>query len=265
MELSIVLPTYNEGKNLEILIPKIYKEITTKLTKFEIIIMDDNSNDETLDVVKNLEDNFENITLIQRNKEPSLSMSIYDGITQAKFDYVMWLDADGSMLPIAMNSLINEQMLYPENVIIGSRFVEGGGYKGVERENNNLFKTIRNIYNSEDSILAVFLSRIFNKFLNFSMKTSVKDMTSGFIISKKDYLMNQNIKECFVKSSYGEYFAFMISELSQSGILMHDVGYTCETRLHGYSKTGTNYIQLIKRGIPYLFAAYKIRFNNEKN
>jgi len=265
MELSIILPTFNEGKNLEILIPKIFKEITKDLIKFEVIVMDDNSNDQTLNVIKNLKNEFENITFIQRSKEPSLSMSIYDGILQSKYEYVMWLDADGSMLPIAMNNLIKQQVLNPENVIIGSRFVEGGGYKGVEKDNKSLVNTLRNIYNSEDSILAVFLSRIFNNFLNFFMKTGVKDMTSGFIISKKNYLTSDDIKKCFEKSSYGEYFAFMINQLSRDKVVMQEVGYICETRLYGYSKTGTNYLQLIKRGIPYLFAAYNIRFNNEKN
>ena len=43
---TIVIPVYNEAKNLKILIPKIYKEL--KNTKFELIIVDDNSNDETL-------------------------------------------------------------------------------------------------------------------------------------------------------------------------------------------------------------------------
>ena len=51
-----------------------------------------------------------------------------------QIQYVMWLDADGSMLPTAMNNLIKQQVLNPENVIIGSRFVEGGGYKGVEKD-----------------------------------------------------------------------------------------------------------------------------------
>ena len=265
MKLSIILPTFNEDKNLNILIPKIYNEISNKLNKFEVIVMDDNSNDNTLKVVNNLKEKFPNLSMVVRKKEPSLSMSIYDGILLAKYNHVMWLDADGSMLPNAMNKLIDEQIANPNKVIIGSRFVEGGGYKGVQRENSNFITIIRNIYNSEDSLLAVFLSTIFNKFLNIFMNTYIQDMTSGFIILKKDYLLNENIKYCFEESSYGEYFAFMIHELSRNKIEINEVGYICETRLYGYSKTGTNYLQLIKRGIPYLLAAYKIRFSNEKN
>ena len=64
-------------------------------------------------------------------------MSIYDGILQSKYEYVMWLDLDGSMLPSKMNTLIKQQVLNPENNI-GFRFVEGGGYKGAEKDNKSL-------------------------------------------------------------------------------------------------------------------------------
>ena len=47
---TIVIPVYNEAKNLKILIPKIYKELKNR--KFELIIVDDNSNDMTYEILK---------------------------------------------------------------------------------------------------------------------------------------------------------------------------------------------------------------------
>ena len=47
---TIVIPVYNEAKNLKILIPKIYKQL--KNEKFELIVVDDNSNDGTLRTLK---------------------------------------------------------------------------------------------------------------------------------------------------------------------------------------------------------------------
>ena len=47
---TIVIPVYNEAKNLRILIPKIYKEL--KNIKFELIIVDDSSNDGTSKTLK---------------------------------------------------------------------------------------------------------------------------------------------------------------------------------------------------------------------
>ena len=47
---SIIIPVYNEGKNLRSLIPKIYRELKDK--KFELIIVDDNSTDNTSKILK---------------------------------------------------------------------------------------------------------------------------------------------------------------------------------------------------------------------
>ena len=266
MELSIILPTYNEGRNLSDLIPKLEDSIKEHVDRFEILVVDENSQDSTNEVLKNLQNTYKNIKFIVRKAEPSLPLSIYEGILKADYEFVMWLDADGSMTPDAVVALIKRQKLNFDEVIIGSRFVEGGGYKGVEpNSQKNIFKTLKNIYNSEDSILAVALSKLFNIFLNSIMKSDIKDMTSGFIIGKKNLFKGDRIYKCFQDADYGEYFTFLMNELQNKNIKLIEVGYICATRVHGVSKTGTNYRQLIKRGIPYLLTAYKIRNENEKN
>ena len=53
---TIVIPVYNEAKNLKILIPKIYKELKNR--KFELIIVDDNSNDMTYEILKRFKKKF---------------------------------------------------------------------------------------------------------------------------------------------------------------------------------------------------------------
>ena len=96
--------------------------------------------------------------------------TIYKTFTfeNSNFKNVMWLDADGSMGGNAILKMINEIKQNPDNVIIGSRFVSGGGYKGQnENGSENLFRIIKNIINSEDSILAVYLSKLFNNFITY--------------------------------------------------------------------------------------------------
>ena len=56
---TIVIPVYNESKNLRILIPKIYNEL--KNIKFELIVVDDNSNDETSTILKRFKKKILNI------------------------------------------------------------------------------------------------------------------------------------------------------------------------------------------------------------
>jgi len=166
INLSIILPTINEEENLKFLIPNIFEEIQSLgLESFELLVVDDGSIDNTKELIENLNNKYKNLKLIERKKAPSLPMSILDGINNSKYQYVMWLDADGSMPAYVVKQLVEKQMCYLESVIIGSRFVAGGGYKGVEKDKNtNLITQIYNIYNSEDSILAVYLSKIFNMF-----------------------------------------------------------------------------------------------------
>ena len=64
---TIVIPVYNEAKNLKILIPKIYKEL--KNIKFELIIVDDNSNDGTSKILKKFKKkNFKHIIRKKRKR-----------------------------------------------------------------------------------------------------------------------------------------------------------------------------------------------------
>jgi hypothetical protein len=93
-------------------------------------------------------------------------MSIWDGIERSKSEYVLWMDADGSMPAETVKELALLLMQNPESVIVGSRFVEGGAYKGiVELEEKSMFKAIVNVYKSNDTVLGMVLSNLFNKLL----------------------------------------------------------------------------------------------------
>ena len=59
----------------------------------------------------------------------------------------------------------------------------------------------------------------------------------------------------FEISSYGEYFVYLVSDLVQNKKSIIELGYVCETRMHGQSKTASSILQLISRGIPYIRAA----------
>ena len=105
------------------------------------------------------------------------------------------------------------------------------------------------------------LSNIFNKLLLKFFKTNVRDLTSGFIITRKDYLT----KQIFENSIYGEYFIFLISKLKKEKINIIEIGYICETRLFGESKTAPNFRVLFIRGLAYIKAAIKSRKELNEN
>ncbi|OUX36540.1 MAG: hypothetical protein CBE33_05490 [Candidatus Pelagibacter sp. TMED273] len=253
INLSVILPTFNEEENLKFLIPDLIENFSFLANlKYEIIVIDDNSNDNTLEVVNKFNENYKNVRIYIRDNNPSLPMSIYDGIEKSNFDNVMWLDADGSMPAFVAKQLIEKFETNRDSVIIGSRFVVGGGYKGIESDgNNSFFKIFKNIYKSEDSLIAVFLSRIFNFLLIFLLKSKVKDLTSGFIVGKKEYFK----KESFSRANYGDYFVYLMSSLKKQNVETIEVGYICLTRQFGKSKTANNVVDLALKGWPYIKAA----------
>ena len=87
----------------------------------------------------------------------------------------MWLDADGSMPAKDIKRLIDVQVQNLDSVIVGSRFVEGGFKGTVLNEENKFRKALINVYNSNDSVIAMFLSLLFNYLLSLLSSTKVKD------------------------------------------------------------------------------------------
>ena len=130
-EISIILPTLNEGENINFLIPELHKLINRKeINDYEIIVVDDGSTDNTTNIVGNLIKQNININFIQRQHPKSLPLSIMDGIKVSKYKNTMWLDADGSMDILSCEVLIDNFLKNDTFAIVGSRFVDGGGYKG---------------------------------------------------------------------------------------------------------------------------------------
>ncbi len=256
-QLSVILPTLNEKKNLEYLIPQIIEVLKSEaIFDHEIVVVDDGSTDGTSELIDSLNNKDFNICFIENKPSLNLPLSINKGIENSKFKYVMWLDADGSMGSNAVLKMIKEIKQNPDSVIIGSRFVSGGGYKGQNEDGSeNLLGIIKNIINSEDSILAVYLSKLFNNLLKVLLNSSVKDITSGFIVGKREYFD----ANCFVDSIYGEYFIKVISDLEKNSINISEIGYFCTPRQFGESKTSSSYLRLFKLALPYFKAALNYR------
>ena len=250
---SIILPTFNEGENLRQLVPELLSVFEDlELKNSEIIISDDRSTDNTKDILEKIDFKNNSVILLERSGEPSLPMSIYDGISMAKNEVIMWLDADGSMPAATVKKMIQAYSTGDKNIIIASRFAEGGGYKGVkEIGKTTIIDAIKNVKNSKDSVSGMLASIIFNKLLIFLLSSPIKDITSGFIIGEKKYFH----KSYFENSSYGEYFVYLSAGLIKENIAIQELGYICETRVHGESKTASSIFQLIMRGIPYIKAA----------
>jgi dolichol-phosphate mannosyltransferase len=91
--LSIIIPTYKEKKNLKNLIQRINRSL--KNITFEIIIIDDESNDGTAELLKKIKLKNKNLKFFIRKKKPrDLSKSCVMGFQKAKNDIIVVMDGD---------------------------------------------------------------------------------------------------------------------------------------------------------------------------
>ena len=121
--LSLVLPTYNEAENIPELLPQIKKVL--KKVPHEIIVVDDNSPDETWRVAQELAHNTDNVHVIRRIDRRGLSSAVIDGFLAAKGDVLMVMDADGQHDMEKLPELY-EAAQKNNGIAIGSRYVKGG-------------------------------------------------------------------------------------------------------------------------------------------
>ena len=109
MNFSIIIPFYNEEKNIAIL----HKEITKALLKiknkhkFELIYIDDGSDDNTLKELIKLKKNYFPKKIILHKKNESQSKAIQSGINESLFENLIFLDGDLQNDPNDINKLIN--------------------------------------------------------------------------------------------------------------------------------------------------------------
>ena len=167
MCLSIVIPCKNEEKIILKTFQKIKKILKKKIKKFEIILIDDFSDDNTINILKKISIQNNNITVV-KNKIKGLGSAINLGIKFSKYKYVAIMMADLSDDPYDLIRYYNEISNNNLDAVFGSRFL-----KGSKVNDYPLKKLICN--------------RIFNIFVKFIFLSKYNDFTNAFKIYKKKH------------------------------------------------------------------------------
>jgi dolichol-phosphate mannosyltransferase len=140
--ISIIIPTFNESKNITELLNQIQSNIPVA-TNVEIIIVDDNSPDGTGRIVeKYIKDKTGtsnrdqvnpsiSIKVIHRKEKTGLISALVNGISTCEGQNILIMDADFSHPPEVINRMISELKKEPDCIIIGSRYVSGGAINGM--------------------------------------------------------------------------------------------------------------------------------------
>jgi len=116
---SIVIPILNEGKNIEDLVKKISKSL--KKIIFEIIFVDDNSTDNTLEILKRIKKKNKFVSFFVRKKKPDLSLSCILGFKNSAFENVIVMDGDFQHDPKYLKKMIEVYKKKNLDVLVGAR------------------------------------------------------------------------------------------------------------------------------------------------
>ena len=108
MDLSVVIPLYNESESIEELNKWITNTLISERISFEIIYIDDGSSDGSWDIIKRLANNSDNIKGILFSKNFGKSQALNAGFIECHGTYVATLDADLQDSPEEIPEMINK-------------------------------------------------------------------------------------------------------------------------------------------------------------
>jgi len=124
MDISIVIPVYNEEESIGELINEITQALASKY-KHEIIVVDDGSVDKTVGVLSKIKQELPTLRIIKHLQNSGQSTAIRTGVQYAKSAWITTLDGDGQNdpadIPNLYNELINNQDADPWLVVAGYR------------------------------------------------------------------------------------------------------------------------------------------------
>jgi len=125
-QVSIVVPTYCEAANLPTLSERLFAALSAQDIDAELIIVDDNSRDGTIEAVAELALSYP-IRIIVRENERGLSSAVVAGFNAARAPLLVCMDADLSHPPERITDLLAPVAAGEVDFCVGSRYVEGAG------------------------------------------------------------------------------------------------------------------------------------------
>jgi dolichol-phosphate mannosyltransferase len=208
----VVIPTYNEAENIEILM----KEIFAVVPDINILVVDDNSPDGTSEIVKRISESDTRVLLKKREGKLGLGTAYIAGFKESLsrgYDVIMQMDCDFSHQPRYLLDFLNA--IKQADLVLATRYREGGGTENW-----------------------TFLRKLTSRGGNFYARTMLgmrfSDLTGGFKCWRKEALEAINIET--VKS---EGYAFQIETTYRAfrkGFRISEVPIVFPDRSKGKSK-----------------------------
>ncbi|KRO50974.1 MAG: hypothetical protein ABR62_05460 [Actinobacteria bacterium BACL2 MAG-120820-bin50] len=211
----IIVPTYNELVSAPLLVRRIFKYITNS----DVLVVDDGSPDKTADAIRELQQEFPTLHLLERKTKLGLGSAYRLGFAwglERGYEELIEMDADLSHRVRDLKKMIDEKELQPNtDLVIGSRWIPGG-----KTENWSKSREL--------------LSRAANLYVRAMVGLGVKDSTAGFRIYSASMLKRLNMES--IKSEGYSFQIEMTRAVHKLGGKIIEVPITFRERENGVSK-----------------------------
>jgi glycosyltransferase involved in cell wall biosynthesis len=170
MNLSIVIPMFNEAENVKATLSRVEEAMSSFNGTYEVIAVNDGSRDQTLEILKEVAKQNENLRIVSYARNMGRGMALRRGFKESKGDIIVSIDADLSYDPKYIIDFV--EVLRQEtdiDLVLASPYMPGGGVKGVP-------------------FLRLWISKLGNKILRFAMPNRIYTSTSIFRAYRKKVL-----------------------------------------------------------------------------
>lgn len=231
-DFTIVIPAWNEEEVIKETIERI--EDYFKKRNFELLIVNDGSSDKTKEIVEKLMKKYSNLRLINHEKNLGMGAALNTGFKNASSQIIINMDAD---LTHPLNKIEEMVDLVKKgyDVVIGSRYVRGGGYKGVP-----FWRRMISFVGGFIIFRLLFLS-------------GIRDMTSGFRAYKKSIIQRLDLK-----SKRFETPLEISVKILKLKLKFKEIPIILDVRKKGVSKF--NYLKAIKTYVPTIIKLFVYRW-----
>ena len=191
--LSVVIPCFNEERRIETTLFDTYYWCINNVNKFEIILVNDGSTDNTLKIINIIRNNISenDIKIITYEENRGKGFAVKQGVQSSQYEWVLFMDADNATKISELEKFIPFMDYY--DLIIGSRNL---------KDSNIIIK---------QPVFRRILGKCFSYLVRIIIKTGIKDTQCGFKLFNKTIAKIFNYQTC-------ERFAFDVELIKNAEI-----------------------------------------------
>jgi len=227
--LSIFFPVYNDAYGIPYLIVKIYSILPQIADKFEVILVNDGSTDETEEIALYLKKQYLNLKVVSHKKNRGYGDALQTGFKHARYDWVFYTDGDLQYNPQEIAKLVNK--VSPKVDVVN-------GYK-IKRH---------------DPLIRIVMGTLYSKILHFMYKLPIRDVDCDFRLIRKAVL-----EKIELTSNSGFICLELVEKLAFEGAKFREVPIHHYNRIFGRSQffKPSNLLKTFQENIDYFRIRHK--------